>query len=148
LSQFQNLTILYIVPFGEIQDEIIEKIEPGNRMLVYRKFMTQLAANISYSENASFLVTGDSMNQVASQTFKNLQAIYMTSKRPVICPLIGMDKHEIMKIANQIGTEELSNLPYGDCCSYFVAKHPNLHLHSARNKNEGLDVIQSIPNFF
>ncbi|MCK4883617.1 MAG: tRNA 4-thiouridine(8) synthase ThiI, partial [Candidatus Diapherotrites archaeon] len=126
LSKYQVKTKLFIVPFGEIQKEIISKVHSTVRMLVYRKFMIEISSTIADSEKALFLVVGDSLSQVASQTFENLNALYSGSPKHIFSPLIGLNKQEIINISKQIGTYDISALPYGDCCSYFVPKHPEL----------------------
>jgi thiamine biosynthesis protein ThiI len=75
-------------------------------------------------ENAEALVTGDSIGQVASQTLENLRTIYSATKSPVLHPLIGKDKREIMDMARKFGTYDISNAPYEDCCSFMIAQHP------------------------
>jgi thiamine biosynthesis protein ThiI len=126
LSKYQIKTKLYIVPFDEMQKQIIACVNSALRMLVYRKFMIDMASQIAKQEKARFLVLGDSLSQVASQTIENLEATYYGSEKPILSPLIGMDKTEITAIARKIGTFDISALPYGDCCSYFVPKHPEL----------------------
>ena len=127
LAAFQTGTNLYILPFEEIQKKIIMNVPSQLRMLIYRKFMIHIAAKIADLEGARFLVTGDSLSQVASQTFDNLAATYHDSPKHIFSPLIGLDKREIMDIAQKIGTYEISALPYGDCCTFFIPKHPELH---------------------
>ncbi len=126
LSDFQPKTRLFMVPFEKIQKEIIINANSRIRMLVYRRFMLRIASRIATINKARFLVVGDSMSQVASQTIENLEATYIGSEKPILTPLIGMDKQEIIDIAAHIGTYETSKQPYGDCCSYFLPKHPML----------------------
>ncbi|MFH1065210.1 MAG: tRNA uracil 4-sulfurtransferase ThiI [Nanoarchaeota archaeon] len=126
LSDFQPKTRLFMVPFEKIQKEIIINANSRIRMLVYRRFMLKIAARIAIINKAKFIVVGDSMSQVASQTIENLEATYIGSEKPILTPLIGMDKQEIINIASKIGTYEISKQPYGDCCSYFLPKHPML----------------------
>jgi thiamine biosynthesis protein ThiI len=126
LSKYQVKTKLYIIPFEDVQREIILKTQAKIRMLVYRRFMMRIASRIAKTSKAKFLVVGDSLSQVASQTFENLEATYKDAGKHVLSPLIGFDKKEIISIAKRIGTYELSSLPYGDCCSYFLPKHPEL----------------------
>lgn len=126
LSKFQVETKLYIIPFDELQQEIIANVHSSIRMLVYRKFMAKIAAIIARQEKAKFLVTGDSLSQVSSQTVDNLSALYEDSDMHILSPLVGMNKEEIMNIAKEIGTYDISALPYGDCCSFFMPKHPEL----------------------
>lgn len=135
LSKYQINTKLYIVPFDEIQKQIIVNAHSTMRMLVYRRFMIKISSLIAREEKARFLVVGDSLSQVASQTLENLQATYFKSDRAIFSPLIGMDKNEIIDIARKIGTYEISELPYGDCCSYFIAKHPELKANAGELMN-------------
>lgn len=126
LSRFQRRTRLYVVPFDGLQQEIIKHVPSGLRMLVYRRVMIRLAGVVSKRHKARFLVTGDCLSQVASQTYENLQATYVDSPPHVFSPLIGLDKKEITEISRRIGTFDISALPYGDCCSFFLPKHPEL----------------------
>ncbi|MBI5390028.1 tRNA 4-thiouridine(8) synthase ThiI [Candidatus Woesearchaeota archaeon] len=127
LAAFQQTTKLLLVPFEDIQKQIIMHVKPEYRMLVYRRMMLRIAAESAKQEGARFIVVGDSMSQVASQTFANLSATYPTAELPLLTPLIGMDKREIIDIARRIGTFPISALPAGDCCSFLIAEHPELH---------------------
>lgn len=142
LSKFQNSTTLYIVPFEKLQKQLIMKVKAEQRMLVYRRFMIKIASEIAKKEKAKFLVVGDSLSQVASQTLNNLEATYSGSEKHIFAPLIGLDKVEIMDIARRIGTHDISILPYGDCCSYFLPKHPELKASAIdlRKIEETMDV--------
>ena len=124
LSRFQGRSKLYIVPFEEFQKEIIAKIPSKNRMIIYRRIMFKLAEMIAKKENAKGFVTGDSLSQVASQTLDNIGVIYNSANLPIFPPLIGMNKQEIIDLAVKIGTYEASILPYQDCCSFLIARHP------------------------
>jgi len=124
LSDYQFKTKLYLVPFGKLQTEIIKVIPSKYRMIVYRRVMFRVAEKILSKENASALVTGDSLAQVASQTIENIKVIYNSAKYPVLSPLIGENKKDIIKTAEEIETFELSTLPYEDCCSFLVDEHP------------------------
>lgn len=126
LSHFQVKTILHIVPFGELQKEIIKYVHSTQRMLIYKRLMLQMAARVAEKAKARFLVTGDCLSQVASQTYENLEATYSGLEKPVLTPTIGMDKRDIVALARRIGTYEISTLPYEDCCTFFVPKHPEL----------------------
>lgn len=132
LTKYQDHITLYIVPFAELQAELIEHVPSNERMLVYRRCMTLLANQIAKEHKAQFLVLGDSFSQVASQTVFNLAAIYKRTERPILSPLIGMNKEEVIAIAREIGTMELSTLPYGDCCSFFLDAHPALHMRGEK----------------
>ncbi len=124
LSKYQPKTKLYLIPFGDIQKEIVKTVNSKVRMIVYRRMMLRIAEEILKKEKALAFVTGDSIAQVASQTLENIYVVRAVSNYPVLSPLIGMDKEEIIKIAKDIGTYETSILPYSDCCSMFIAEHP------------------------
>ncbi|MCD6330629.1 MAG: tRNA 4-thiouridine(8) synthase ThiI [Thermoplasmata archaeon] len=124
LSSYQLKSKLYIIPFEDIQKEIIKKVPAKQRMIIYRRYMMRIANKIAIKEKANAVVTGDSVAQVASQTLDNLKVIYDVSSLPVLPPLIGFDKEDIIKIAKKIGTYEISIMPYEDCCSFMIAKHP------------------------
>ena len=124
LSLVQGKSKLYIVPFGDIQKAIIRQVPSKQRMLVYRRLMLRIAEKICDKEKAKALVLGDSLSQVASQTMENLGAVYSVASKLILCPLIGMNKLETTNLAKRIGTYEPSILPYPDCCSFLIAKHP------------------------
>lgn len=126
LAKYQTKTRLFIIPFAPIQKEIIMKVQSEMRMLIYRRFMLRISERIAEQNKAKFLIVGDSMSQVASQTLENLAATYRGSMIHILSPLIGLDKSEIIEISKQIGTYEISAQPYGDCCSFFLPKHPML----------------------
>jgi len=124
LAKIQGDSKLYIVPFEKIQKAIISQVPAECRMIIYRRFMMKIAQALARKENIKGIITGDSIGQVASQTLDNLNCIYKSVDLPVIPPLIGMNKEEIIKIARSIGTYEPSIVPYPDCCSFMIAKHP------------------------
>ena len=124
LNRFQFQTQLYLVPFAEIQKEIFLKSPAKLRVILYRCFMLRIAQVIAKKENFLALVTGESLGQVASQTIENISVINQVVDLPVFRPLIGFDKEEIIKIAKEINTYEISILPDQDCCSRFLPKHP------------------------
>jgi len=124
LSKTQPKSKLYIVPFENIQKQLIMNVPSKLRMIVYRRFMLRIINSIAKREKAQGIVTGDSLGQVASQTLDNLNCIYAASKLPVLSPLIGMDKVEIINIAKKIGTYDHSIIPYPDCCSFMLGKYP------------------------
>lgn len=124
LAGFTHRIKLYVVPFTKIQMDIIEKCEEDELTIIMRRFMTKIGEEIAKKEKALAVVTGESLAQVASQT---LQSMYVTEsgiEMPIFRPLIGMDKVDIMDISRKIGTYETSILPYEDCCTIFVPKHP------------------------
>jgi thiamine biosynthesis protein ThiI len=124
LSELQKPIKLYIAPFAEIQKQIIANTESSYRMIVYRRFMHRLAEEIRKKEKAKALVTGDNLAQVASQTMENLALIGSATDSLILRPVIGLNKQETIDLAEKIGTYQISILPYADCCSYLVAKHP------------------------
>lgn len=124
LAEYQNGSKLYIVPFLNIQQEIIKNVPEDYRVVFYRRMMLRLSQMIAKEENILALVTGESLGQVASQTVENIRAISEAIDLPILRPLIGFNKDEIVNLAEQIGTFKLSSLPFGDCCSLYVPKHP------------------------
>ena len=115
---------IYLVPFAEVQRHIMVDTPLDTRVILYRRYMLRLAEQIARREKARVLVTGDSVGQVASQTIENIDVISRAVSMPTLRPLIGDDKIEIIEIARQIGTYEISIQPDQDCCSLFVPKHP------------------------
>jgi thiamine biosynthesis protein ThiI len=125
LSLYQAHSRLYLVPFAEVQSNLIAAVPPKQRMVAYRRAMLRLAAPILEAERGLGLVVGDSVGQVASQTLENLNATYRAAGAPVFAPLIGDSKRTIMDTAKRIGTYEPSILPYEDCCQLLVSKSPD-----------------------
>ena len=115
---------LHVVPFTEIQQELYEKCPDGLLTVLMRRFMMRIAEIIAKEDGAQALVTGESIGQVASQTLEALASTDDAVSLPVFRPLIGMDKKEIVEIAEKINTYETSILPYEDCCTVFVPRHP------------------------
>lgn len=115
---------LHVVPFTEIQQELYEKCPDGLLTVLMRRFMLRIAEIIAKEDGAQALVTGESIGQVASQTLEALASTDDAVSLPVFRPLIGMDKKEIVAIAERINTYETSILPYEDCCTVFVPRHP------------------------
>ena len=124
LTKFQGKSKLYVVPFSDIQKEIIANVPSTHRMIVYRRYMFKIMNQIAREERAKGIITGDSLGQVASQTLDNIACIYKASYIPILPPLIGMNKDEIIEIAKKIGTYEASIIPYPDCCSFMNSDHP------------------------
>src|SRR6185369_3110388 len=115
---------LYLVPFAEVQRHIMVETPADTRVILYRRYMLRLAERIAWRERARVLVTGDSVGQVASQTIENIDVISRAVRMPILRPLVGDDKVEIINIARRIGTYEISIQPDQDCCSLFVPRHP------------------------
>ncbi|MFY9177228.1 MAG: tRNA uracil 4-sulfurtransferase ThiI [Caldicoprobacterales bacterium] len=124
LTQYCGPIRLHVVPFTEIQQELYEKCPDGLLTILMRRFMMRIAEIIAQNEGAQALVTGESIGQVASQTLEALASTDDAVSMPVFRPLIGLDKNEIVEIAEKINTYETSILPYEDCCTVFVPRHP------------------------
>jgi thiamine biosynthesis protein ThiI len=128
LTQWQYFSRLFLVPFGEIQREVVLSVPPHARVVVYRRLMVRIAEQLAQRVGAAALVTGDSLGQVASQTLGNLARVDEAVELPVLRPLIGMDKLEITEQARALDTFEISIEPDADCCTLFVPKHPGTRL--------------------
>ena len=124
LTSFQYNSTLLLVPFGEIQKHIIVSTPPPYRVILYRRFMVRIAEQLAKNQSSMALVTGESLGQVSSQTLENITVIDEASNMPILRPLIGFNKDEIIDIAQQIGTYQTSILPSQDCCTLFIPKHP------------------------
>jgi len=124
LSEYQGKSRLYLIPFSEIQSRIKVLAPAKQRIVLYRRIMFKIAEEIAKKENAKALVTGESLAQVSSQTLDNILVIEEATSLPVLRPLIGMDKLEIIELAKKIKTYEVSIRPQEDCCTLFVPKHP------------------------
>lgn len=124
LVRHQGRATIYAVPFGELQRQVVLGAPMPLRVVLYRRLMMRIAAELAGRERAGGLVTGESLGQVASQTLENLMVIDDAAPLLVLRPLIGMDKQEIIEQARRIGTYEISILPDQDCCQLFVPKHP------------------------
>lgn len=130
------------VPFTQIQEEIKAKVPEGYLMTVQRRMMLRLTAAIAQNRGAKGIFTGESLGQVASQTLESMLAINDVTTMPVLRPLVSMDKTEIIKIAEQIDTYELSIMPFEDCCTIFTPPAPKTRpdLERVRNYEKLIDV--------
>jgi thiamine biosynthesis protein ThiI len=115
---------LHVINFTDIQMAIYEKCPHDELTIIMRRYMMEIAENIAKKNNGLALITGESLGQVASQTIQSLAVTNEVCTMPVFRPCIGMDKQEIIDISEKIGTFETSILPFEDCCTIFVAKHP------------------------
>ena len=115
---------LYVVPFTKIQEEIHKNCPEDLMITLMRRFMMRISEKIAYKTHAQTIITGESLGQVASQTIESITSSNSVVKMPVLRPLIALDKLEIIKIAEDIGTYETSILPYEDCCTVFLPKFP------------------------
>ena len=124
LSEFQSSKKLFLVPFLDVQKEIMNKAPNKYWVILFRRAMIKLSCLIAKKINAKALITGENVGQVASQTLSNINVISESANIPILRPLIGYNKKEIVNLATQIETYEISILPYEDCCGFFVPKHP------------------------
>lgn len=122
--RFQPSLKIYFIPFSEIQLKIKLHADPKYRVLLYRRAMMKIAGKIASKEKGEALVTGEALGQVGSQTARNLAIVEEATKIPILRPLIGMDKEEIIERAKKIGTYEISIKPQEDCCTLFIPPHP------------------------
>ena len=148
LQLAQELTVwcgrltVHIVPFTEIQEEIRRQCPEDHFTLIMRRFMMRLADRLAHELCCKALVTGESLGQVASQTIQALCVSDDVATMPVLRPLIGMDKEEIVRIARHVGTFDTSILPYEDCCTVFTPRHPKTkpNLEEVREYEAALDI--------
>ena len=124
LTMWQQRSRLYLVAFGDIQQQVVLAVPGPMRVIVYRRLMLRIAETIARARGAKALVTGEVVGQVASQTLENLQVIGSVATLPVFRPLIGMDKEEIMDEARRLGTYPISIVPDQDCCTLFTPRNP------------------------
>ena len=124
LTMWQQRSRLYLVAFGDIQQQVVLAVPGPMRVIVYRRLMLRIAEKIARSRGAKALITGEVVGQVASQTLENLQVIGSVATLPVFRPLIGMDKEEIMTEARTLGTYPISIVPDQDCCTLFTPRNP------------------------
>jgi thiamine biosynthesis protein ThiI len=124
LRHYGASSYLWSVPFGPLQREIMQHVAEKLRIIVYRRLMARIGEGLARASGAVALVTGESLAQVASQTLPNLATIEAATAMPILRPLIGMDKLEIISMARVIGTYDISTLPGEDCCQLFVPRYP------------------------
>ena len=138
LTPYAGPINLHIVNFTDIQLYIYDKCPHDELTIIMRRYMMRIAEHFANETKSLALVTGESIGQVASQTMQSLAATNEVCSMPVFRPLIGFDKQEIIDVAEKIDTYETSILPFEDCCTIFVAKHPvtkpNLHIIQASEK--------------
>ncbi len=115
---------LYLVPLLKLQEEIVKNCPAKLRIVLQRRLMMRIASKIAQKEGAEALITGESLGQVASQTLTNMGVIAQAAEQEILRPLLALDKQEIVEIAKQIGTYEISIRPHEDCCALFVPDHP------------------------
>ncbi|MDX9913461.1 MAG: tRNA uracil 4-sulfurtransferase ThiI, partial [Candidatus Moranbacteria bacterium] len=124
LSKFQGKSKVFMIPFAKIQEQIVINCPEKLRVVLYRRLMMKIAQEVAQKNKCLALVTGEVLSQVASQTLENIFVTNNSVALPIFRPLIGLDKIEIMRKAQEIGTYKTSILPHEDCCTRFVPKHP------------------------
>ena len=124
LTTHQLRSRLMLVPFGELQQQVVLSVPPELRVVIYRRLMLRIAERLARRKGAQALVTGEVVGQVASQTLENMTAIAQATTLDILRPLVGMDKDEITDEAKRIGTYDISIIPDQDCCTLFTPKHP------------------------
>lgn len=139
-------TRLHCVPFGDLQRTIVTNTQRRYRVVLYRRLMVRVACALAERIGATALVTGESLGQVASQTLTNLSTIEAASPLPILRPLIGMDKQEIINHAAELGTLPISIQPDDDCCQLFVPRHPSTAMRSdeAERAEADLDIASLV----
>ena len=124
LTRYCGKMTMEVVPFTHIQEEIRDKCPEEYFTLIMRRFMMRIAERIAKDAGAKAIVTGENLGQVASQTMEAMASTQAVLDLPVLQPLIGMDKEEIVQLSRKIGTFDTSILPYEDCCTVFTPRHP------------------------
>jgi thiamine biosynthesis protein ThiI len=122
-----GLKALYIVPFGSYQRQISAAVPPSLRVIIYRRLMFAVAEQLAHKVRAKALVTGESLGQVASQTLDNIAAVEAHIAMPILRPLIGTDKIEIIAEAQRLGTFDISSTSHDDCCTLYMPRNPETH---------------------
>jgi thiamine biosynthesis protein ThiI len=124
LTRYQLHTKLFLVAFGEIQREVVLSVPAALRVVLYRRLMLRIAERIARNTGSGALVTGEVIGQVASQTLDNMAVIASAAVLPILRPLVGMDKDEIIAQAEAIGSYSISIIPDQDCCQLFTPRNP------------------------
>ena len=142
LAKYSGSIRFIQVPFAEIQETVKEKVPEGYLMTVQRRMMLRLAAALMVKRHGLAIFNGESLGQVASQTMESMLAINDVTSYPVLRPVLSYDKTEIIKIAEEIGTYDLSILPYEDCCTVFTPPSPKTrpNVERARKYEQRLDI--------
>jgi thiamine biosynthesis protein ThiI len=124
LTRHQLRSQLFLVPFAPVQQQIVMSVPPALRVVIYRRMMVRIAERLARGAGVHALVTGDVIGQVASQTLENLTVVGEAATMPMLRPLVGFDKEEITREAQQLGTYEISIIPDQDCCTLFTPRFP------------------------
>ncbi len=139
LTECQLRSRLYLVAFGGIQQQVVITVPPPLRVVIYRRMMVRIAERLAQRSGARALVTGDSVGQVASQTIDNLAVVGGVATLPILRPLVGMDKEEITRDAQRLGTYQTSIIPDEDCCTLFTPRYP-----STRASRESVEAAEAL----
>ncbi len=150
LEEYCGKIKLYSINMLEIHKAIREFCKEEETTILARRFMMKIAEKIALENKMDMLITGESLGQVASQTMRSMAVIEDAIDMPILKPLVGMDKSEIIEISREIGTYETSILPYDDCCSVFAPKHPltNPRLESIKKSESNLNVEELIEEVY
>ncbi len=141
LNRYQTRSRLAVVPLLDIQEQVVAQCPPALRVLLYRRFMLRIADRIGRRLRGQSLITGEALGQVASQTIENLAAVEAAAELPVLRPLIGFDKQEIIAVARRISTYDISIQPHMDCCSFLMPDRPAIR-SSARELEEAESALE------
>ena len=146
LTRHQNQADLFLAPLGEIQKRIILSSPPSYRVVLYRRFMVRITEALARRNRAKAIITGESCGQVSSQTLDNIAVVDQIAGMPILRPLIGSNKEEIVNQARDIGTFSISIVPDQDCCTLFVPKHPETRarLETVQRIEELLPVAEMV----
>jgi len=135
LTTYQLRSRLMLVPFGELQQQVVLAVPAELRVVIYRRLMMRIAEKLARAWRARALVTGEVIGQVASQTLDNLTNIAEATTLEVLRPLVGMDKDEITAEAERLGTYPISIIPDQDCCQLFTPRHPSTRVRRDQIEN-------------
>lgn len=124
LNEYSGNIKLYVVPFTKLQEEIYKNCDPTYNITILRRMMYRIAERFAHRKNCKIIINGENIGQVASQTLSSISVVNEVVKMPIIRPVVCYDKLEIIEMAKKINTYETSILPYEDCCTIFVPKHP------------------------
>lgn len=146
INQYSGNIRVFILPFTEIQEEIYKNVDDSYIITIMRRFMYRIAEKIAKKEGSKIIINGESIGQVASQTLTSMAVINEVTNMPVIRPVACFDKLEIIELSKKIDTYETSILPYEDCCTIFLPKHPVIHpdIDRVRKMEEKLNIDELI----
>ena len=141
LNEYSGHIKVHVIPFTKLQEAIFKNCDPTYMITIMRRMMYRITERLAKKRNCKIIVNGESIGQVASQTLTSMNVINEVTNMPVIRPVACMDKLEIIRMSEKIGTYETSILPFEDCCTIFVPKHPVIHpdLKKAREMETTFD---------